>query len=107
MWSRVEEVGASLLLCSVDSPYTLAVFQASVGGLPFPLGSDLTRTVSRTYQVLREAQGFATRAMFVIDGDGVVRYENRQFPPGERAAYDAVLEAAAQLSPGASAAAPR
>jgi peroxiredoxin len=100
MWSRVQEVGASLLLCSVDSPYTLAVFQASVGGLPFPLGSDLTRDVSRAYQVLREAQGFASRAMFVIDGDGVVRYENRQFPPGERAAYDAVLEAAGQLSQG-------
>lgn len=94
---RVEDVGATLLLCSVDSPYALAVFQASLGGLPFALGSDLSRHVARAYGVLRDPPGIAARAMFVIDGEGVVRYENRNFPAGDMSAYDAVLQAAAAL----------
>jgi peroxiredoxin len=94
---RVESLGAKLLLCSVDSPYALAVFQASLGGLPFPLGSDLGRQVSRAYGVLMDPPGIARRSMFVIDGDGVVRYENRNFPAGDMSAYDAVLEAASAL----------
>lgn len=97
MWPRIEALGANLLLCSVDSQPTLAVFQASVGGLPFPLGSDLTRTAARAYGVLREAQAFAQRSMFVIDGDGIIRYENRSFPASDPAAYEDVLRAASRL----------
>ena len=93
MWSRIEGLGANLLLCSVDSKPTLTVFQASLGGLPFPLGSDLTRAAARAYGVLREAQAIAQRSMFVIGGDGILRYENRSFPANDPAAYEAVLEA--------------
>ncbi len=97
MWSRIEGLGANLLLCSVDSKPTLAVFQASLGGLPFPLGSDLTRTAARAYGVLREPQGIAQRSIFVIDGEGILRYENRSFPANDPAAYEAVLEAVGHL----------
>ncbi len=97
MWNRIEALGASVLLCSVDSQPSLNVFQASLGGLPFPLGSDLMRTAAHAYGVLREAQGFAQRSVFVIDGDGVIRYENRAFPPNDPAAYEAVLEAVGRL----------
>jgi peroxiredoxin len=78
---------------STDSVFTLRVFEASLGGLPFRLGSDWMRDVSRTYGVLVEEQGFARRSTFVIDGDGRLIFENREFAANNAAHYEAVLEA--------------
>lgn len=90
-------LGAELLLCSADFTPALTVFAASLGGLPYPLGSDATRAAARAYGVLREAQSIASRSMFVIDADGILRYENRSFPAADPTAYDRVLEAVEQL----------
>lgn len=47
--------------------------------LPYPLLADWSRDVARRYRVLNEAEGFATRSVFVIDRSGVVRYVNPRF----------------------------
>jgi peroxiredoxin len=41
--------------------------------LTFPLLSDFFRKVSKTYGILDEEHGFARRATFVIDKDGIIR----------------------------------
>jgi len=70
---------SAVLGISVDSPFANKEFAAR-HGLGFPLLSDLGREVIRQYDVVFEdlagVKGFtvAKRAVFVIDGQGVVRY---------------------------------
>jgi alkyl hydroperoxide reductase subunit AhpC len=39
----------------------------------FPVLSDFKRTVVKEYGIYNEAQGFANRATFVIDKEGIIR----------------------------------
>lgn len=57
----------------MDSPAANAAF-AKQEDLRFPLLSDFKRTVSKEYGILNEEQGFANRATFVVDKDGVIRH---------------------------------
>lgn len=41
--------------------------------MTFPLLSDFLRKVSKAYGILDEERGFATRATFVIDKEGIIR----------------------------------
>ena len=43
-------------------------------GFPFPLLSDIHRTVIRTYGVLDEERNVAWRSTFLVDRDGVLRW---------------------------------
>jgi peroxiredoxin len=72
-----ERRGAQLLAVSVDSIYSHGAW-AAVRGLRFPLLSDFAPKgeVARRYQVWRERDGFSERALYVIDGDGVVRFSH-------------------------------
>jgi alkyl hydroperoxide reductase subunit AhpC len=70
-----EALHASVLGCSVDSPYAhKAWIENGLGELAIPLVSDITKRISRDYGALLEDQGIATRATFVIDPQGVVQY---------------------------------
>ncbi len=42
-------------------------------GATFPLLSDFRRKASKDYGILNEEQGFATRATFVVDKEGIIR----------------------------------
>jgi alkyl hydroperoxide reductase subunit AhpC len=71
--------GAEVLGVSVDSQFShLAWIQAAravggLGGLSYPLISDLTKKISIDYGVLIEAGGVALRGTFLIDQKGIVR----------------------------------
>jgi peroxiredoxin (alkyl hydroperoxide reductase subunit C) len=66
---------ADVLGVSTDSVHAhVAWMEFHLGNLSFPLASDRSQAVSRSYGVL-DGQGQAARATFVIDPDGVVRYE--------------------------------
>jgi peroxiredoxin 2/4 len=47
----------------------------ALGPLAFPLAADVTHAVSRDYGVLIEDEGVARRALFIVDPDGIVRYQ--------------------------------
>jgi len=72
---RVREHDALLVGISVDSPFALAAWAQQLGGITYPLLSDFYPhgAVAEKYGVL-QASGMAERALFVIDGDGIVRY---------------------------------
>ena len=57
----------------MDSPAANAAF-AKQEDLRFPLLSDFKRTVSKDYGILNEEQGFANRATFVVDKNGVIQH---------------------------------
>ncbi|MFN8061014.1 MAG: redoxin domain-containing protein [Vicinamibacterales bacterium] len=63
---------------SVDSFFALAAF-AKAEHLPYPLLSDFNKDVIRLYDVYNPdmigLKGVAKRAVFLIDGAGVVRHE--------------------------------
>lgn len=87
---RFEEHGARVLAVSVDSPWSHKAY-AEERGLSFPLLSDFQREVVEDYGVLHE-QGFAERAYFVIDGEGVVRSGRVESSPSDKPELDEVLE---------------
>ncbi len=67
--------GAQVIGVSVDSLYSHGAW-AAVRGITFPLLADFQPKgeVARRYQVWREKDGFSERALYVIDGNGVIRY---------------------------------
>jgi peroxiredoxin len=65
--------GATILPISADSPFSHAAY-AKAQGFPFPLLSDIHRTVIRAYGVLDEARNVAWRSTFVVDRDGLLRW---------------------------------
>ncbi len=73
--SEFAAFGARVVGISVDSIYSHGA-SAAVRGLTFPLLADFEPKgeVSRLYNAYRYGDGFSERALYVVDGDGVVRY---------------------------------
>jgi peroxiredoxin 2/4 len=46
-----------------------------LGEIKYPLAADPTHRVSRAYGVLNEDEGVAQRGLFIIDPEGIVRYQ--------------------------------
>jgi peroxiredoxin len=69
------EHGADLLGISVDGVWCHSAY-AQQKNLHFPLLSDFEPkgAVSRKYGAYRDQDGFSERALFVLDGDGVIRW---------------------------------
>ena len=67
--------GAEIASISVDSKYSHLAWQKEIGQIAYPMLSDITKEVSRRYGVLIEEQGIALRGLFLIDPEGIVRYE--------------------------------
>jgi peroxiredoxin len=69
------EYGAELLGISVDGVWCHAAF-ARDRNLRFPLLSDFEPkgAVARLYGAYREEDGTSERALFVLDGDGIIRW---------------------------------
>jgi peroxiredoxin (alkyl hydroperoxide reductase subunit C) len=79
---RVEEFknrGINVIGVSVDSQFShfawreTPVNNGGIGRIGFPLVADLTKEISKNYDVLLEA-GVALRGSFLIDADGTVRH---------------------------------
>lgn len=89
--------GIRVLTISCDPLASLRAW-ADIEGYFFPLLSDFWPHghVSRTYGVFLEDHGIATRATFLLDGAGVVRWRMVN-PPGERRDFRQYREALARL----------
>ncbi len=72
--------GVNVIGCSVDSHFThlawknTPVDKGGIGQVRYPLVADLTKQISRDYDVLLEDAGIALRGSFLIDTDGTVRH---------------------------------
>lgn len=80
-YEEFTELGADILGVSVDSKYSHRAWidtprdENGIAGVKFPLASDITKQVSRDYGVLVEDKGIALRGLFIIDPEGIVRYQ--------------------------------
>jgi len=95
-------LNAQVVGISVDSVFTLKVF-AQTYNLQFPLLSDFNKKVSKAYGVLQETwvshgyKGVSKRAVFVLDGKGILRYKWATDTPSNEPPYDEVLSALTKL----------
>ncbi|MEI8063052.1 MAG: peroxiredoxin [Verrucomicrobiota bacterium] len=71
---------AEILGVSVDSHYTHLAWintprkSGGLGGLDYPLVSDLTKQIAASYGVLTTNGAVALRGLFIIDQQGIVRH---------------------------------
>ncbi|OIW12187.1 hypothetical protein TanjilG_28595 [Lupinus angustifolius] len=78
--AEFEELNTEILGVSVDSVFShLAWVQTDrksggLGDLKYPLISDVTKSISKSYGVLIPDQGIALRGLFIIDKEGVIQH---------------------------------
>jgi len=72
-YPRFRELAAEVIGCSVDSHFThFNAIEHFFGQIGFPLLSDLSNEIARSYGVLTDS-GYCQRAIFIIDPAGIVR----------------------------------
>lgn len=88
--------GITVLPISVDHSYSLKEYKAK-HGMKLDLLSDFKREVSRAYGVLMEEKFHSTRAYFLIDSGGVIRWEHVETNPSLRRDDSEIIAAIDQL----------
>lgn len=80
-YDTFKDLNCEILGVSTDSVFSHRAWmttpeeQGGLGPIAYPLASDITHQVSRDYGVLLEDEGIALRGLFIIDPEGVVRYQ--------------------------------
>ena len=78
--SEFAALNTEILGVSVDSKFShlawvnMARKDGGLGQLSYPLVADITKSISRNYGVLLEADGVDLRGLFLIDTEGKLRY---------------------------------
>jgi len=75
-YEKLQELGVEVLSISTDTHFVhLAWHNESprIGQIKFPMVADPTHQISKAYNVLRDNQGVADRATFVIDPEGLIK----------------------------------
>ena len=79
LYSHFAEINTEILGVSVDSEFAHLCWlqtprhDGGLGDLNYPLVSDLTKSISESYNVLTE-QGKALRGLFIIDKQGIIQH---------------------------------
>jgi peroxiredoxin Q/BCP len=94
--ARFEALGAAVLAISPQDVASHEQFSADNGGFAFPLLADTDKSVAKLYDVPGPV-GFYRRSVFVLDGDGVVRYVHRSLAGLSFRPVDELVEALSQL----------
>ena len=96
--------GIGIYGISVDSVFSHQAFAKELEGLPFELIGDFERKMVTAYGVSREDvegySGIARRSVFIIDGQGIIRYTWITSPEQRQPDYDLVIEEARKAAGG-------
>ncbi|GGE29634.1 peroxiredoxin [Marinithermofilum abyssi] len=80
-YEEFEDLDCEILGVSTDSQYSHRAWiktprdDNGLGNIKYPLGADTTHKVARDYGVLLEDEGVAQRGLFIIDPEGIIRYQ--------------------------------
>ncbi|UCD37016.1 MAG: redoxin domain-containing protein [Fidelibacterota bacterium] len=77
-----KERGTEVIAVSVDNAFSQKAFCDALGGVQFPVLSDMTLEIARSYGVALPG-GFANRAEFLIDKQGNIRWLNIEKSAGD------------------------
>src|SRR3989338_8723502 len=71
-----QKLNAVVIGASIDSAYShQAWIKQQLGELGYPLASDLSKEVSRRYGILLEDKGISLRGTFIIDPEGILKWD--------------------------------
>lgn len=70
-----EGLDTQVLGISVDSIYSHENWAKAIGGITYPLLSDMHRTACKAYGIHNEEMNVARRATFIIDKAGRIRFK--------------------------------
>ena len=96
-WDQFASSDTIVMPISVDSTATLKEFQGK-HAMKGELVSDFRRDVARQYGVLIEERFFSTRAYFLIDREGVIRWEHVEDNPSHKRSNAELLEQVASIT---------
>ena len=77
-----QERDTAVIAINRDNAWSHKAFCESLGGIDFPVLSDMTLEVAKLYGVVLP-QGINNRAEFLIDKEGVIRWMNIEKSPGD------------------------
>jgi peroxiredoxin len=95
-WDQFASADTVVLPISVDSTATLGEFKDK-HSMKSDLLSDFKRDVSRLYGVLMEDRFYSTRAYFLIDRKGILRWKHVESNPSRKRSNAELLEQVRQL----------
>lgn len=95
-WDQFASADTVVLPISVDSTPTLGEFKGKYS-LKADMLSDFRREVARQYGVLLEERFFSTRAYFLIDRSGTIRWAHVEASPSRKRSNAELLEQVAAL----------
>lgn len=75
-YTKLKEINVEILSVSTDTHFVHAAWHQSspkVGKITFPMLGDPSQEISKAYNVLREGEGVADRATFIIDPEGIIK----------------------------------
>ncbi len=90
-WDHFATASTVVVPISVDSTPTLKEFKSKYS-LRSDFLSDFKRDVARQYGVLLEDRFYSTRAYFLIDRAGIIRWEHVEENPSEKRSNAELLE---------------
>ena len=76
-YALFEEKDTQVLGISNDSRPTQTAYSMSLGNIPYPILSDFhpKGVVTNAFGIWNEERGAASRAVFIIDKEGVIRFK--------------------------------
>jgi thioredoxin-dependent peroxiredoxin len=89
----VRELGGEVIAVSADSVESHAAFAERLGGVPFPLASDVGLEAAKAFDAVDDSGKRSRRAVFVIDRGGEIVYAEPWFQPGNPGQYEAIFRA--------------
>ena len=95
--SDFEKANTQVLGISTDSPFSHENWAKAVGIQRYPLLSDMHRTVAKNYGVYSPEMNINSRATFIVDKTGKVRFVER-YGMGELPDPDKILAEIAKLA---------
>jgi peroxiredoxin len=90
-WDQFASSETTVLPISVDSTPTLKEFKGKYS-MTGDMLSDFKREVSRLYGVLLEDRYFSTRAYFLLDRTGTIRWQHVEANPSQKRSNEELLE---------------
>ena len=69
-----QDLNVEIVGCSVDSPFVHKAWADSLGGVDYPLLSDVHHSTSIDYNVFVDEDAQALRGTFVINPDGILKW---------------------------------
>jgi len=78
---KFKKINAEVIGVSVDSKFSHLAWintprkEGGLGPITIPLLADITKEISRSYQVLLEDAGVSLRGLFIIDPDGILKIQ--------------------------------